>query len=146
MVTLANVCAQIHGKQAWGFIRTYGSGIVVEFGESIRRKNSSKNHGEIHLLVQNSPWRLLTEGSILIGSDDAAEDIDRIAKSLSLGMVEEFRIDKLTFDITIEFANMRFQSFTSSVGKYAEDCWILYSGEKGSWAVQPGPTLTFSEE
>lgn len=146
MNTIENVCAEIKGKQGWGFLRTYGSAIIVEFGAIMHRKNSAKDHGESHLLVQGGAWRLLSKEGIIIGSDDTADDIDRVVKSLSLGIVEEFRIDSLTFDISISFERTMLQFFTSSVGESAEDCWILYHGEEGAWAVQPGPTLTFFQE
>lgn len=132
------------GLPAWGLTRTHGSAFLLEFGDQIKRSNSSKIHGESHILIQSGSWRISDSSGVVVGCNDDAEFIDKQFAEFNYGTVESVAFNPVTFDLEFVFDNrISVQIFLMSVNLF-EDAWILYQGASAAWAVEAGPKLVLS--
>jgi len=143
MINIKNALQLLIGLRAWGLTRTYGSAFIIEFGEKMERSNSSKIHGESHVLVQSGAWRMLNNKGVFVGFDDDVTFIDKQFSEFKYGAVTSAIFNPVTFDFEMSFDNdIIIQIFVMS-GNFAEDSWIFYQGASAAWAVEAGPKLTF---
>ena len=87
-LSIHNDLANLRGKPAWGLVRTHGSMFFLEIGGSVLRPGGLKAHGEWHFLIEMCQWRLETQESILVGSEDDQELIDDSFGRITLGVIE----------------------------------------------------------
>ncbi len=133
----------LNGKPAWGLVRTHGSMFFLEIGQPLPRGGEKKVHGEWHFLVEMCHWRIETQDSILIGSDDEQELIDKTFGNLELGHVESVVAPFPSHDLHVVFSSgIRLNTFTTSGA--AQDQWKqwqLYSPDDNVWIADASGCL-----
>ncbi len=141
--TIESTFQSLNGKPAWGLTRTHGSMFFLEIGKPLPRLNEKKVHGEWHFLVEMCHWRLETQNSILLGSDDEQELIDSCFAHLELGDVESVTALSPSHDLHIGFSSgIRFTTFTTSAAaKEQWKQWQLYGPDDNVWIADASGRL-----
>jgi hypothetical protein len=143
MTNIRDALQLLIGIRAWGLTRTYGSAFILEFGEEMERANSSKIHGESHVLVQSGAWRISNHKGVFVGSDDDATFIDKQFSEFGYGVIESAIFNPVTFDLEFLIDNDAIIQVFVMSGNLSEDSWVFYQGASAAWAVEAGPKLTF---
>lgn len=130
----------IIGLKTWGVSLGQGSFITFEFGGALPPdKITGKVHGEWHIWIYNSVWRLETNDTVVVGSEDSRLEIETAIKKL-----ENLTLSNINFllpgpDTIFEFENsikLRVIPVT-----FHEECdyWILYMPTGKTLTLQSGP-------
>lgn len=134
-LSIHNDLANLRGKPAWGLVRTHGSMFFLEIGGSVLRPGGLKAHGEWHFLIEMCQWRLETQESILVGSEDDQELIDDSFGRITLGVIESVDVTPPCHDLTVVFSTgVRLKTFfTSGAAKNEWTNWIFYCPDDRAW-------------
>lgn len=143
-VAIQNSFRNLQGQRAWGLTRTHGSMFFLEIGEPLPRPGEKKVHGEWHFLVEMCHWRIDTEDSLLVGSDDEQELIDASFSKLELGSVQSVKAPSPSHDLHVIFSSgLRLNTFaTSAAAKDQWTQWQLYSPDDNVWVANASGELT----
>ncbi len=141
--SISSSFAMLPGKRAWGLTRTHGSMFFLEVGEPLPRRGERKVHAEWHFLVEVCHWRIEDASSLLVGSDDSKELIDKTFSGTELGWVLEAKASLPAHDLQIIFSSgLRLTTFgTSAVAKDEWTQWQLYSPDDNVWIANASGEL-----
>lgn len=131
-------------KPAWGLTRTHGSMFFLEIGQPLPRIGEKKVHGKWHFLIEMCHWRIETQNSVLIGSDDEQELIDNTFANLELGHVKSVTASLPSHDLHIVFSSgICLNTFTTSgAAKDQWKQWLLYGPDDDVWVTDASGSLT----
>ncbi|MEO3930482.1 hypothetical protein ABGB07_42540 [Micromonosporaceae bacterium B7E4] len=143
--TLADVQARLSaavGRTAWGTALGIGSFLTVEFGDRIERPQG-KAHGEFHLWVYQSAWRIEMQGAVLASSEDPREALEESVRYLDGRALTAIAIEAPSLSATFSFTDglvlRTFSVFTADV-----DHWMFYLPGGDVFTAGPGPTWIWS--
>src|SRR5687767_3526905 len=104
---LADVQAKLAlatGKVAWGTALGVGSFLTVEFGERVEQAKG-KVHGEFHLWVYCSAWRIETPSEIVASSEDPRELLETTVRYLDGRTLSDIQLDMPSLSSTFAFSD-----------------------------------------
>lgn len=131
-VALRNRIGALAGKSAWGVAVGHGTFLTVEFGAPI--ETDGKKHGEWHLWLYMTGWRIDGGAATLGASEDERARMEDAARALEGQLLESIEVTAPAGDLTLRFASAILRSFAVETG--AEQ-WLLYT--PGGRVVQMGP-------
>jgi hypothetical protein len=138
--------ATLIGLKAWGVSLGTGSFITLEFGDALSPdKDTGRQHGEWHLWIYCSTWRLEKENVILAGSEDSRLILDDAIKQLEGVVLRSVNIAAPAFDTVFEFEeSMRLCVFPVSFHDDAEH-WMLYTPDGSVLTLGPGISWSYKK-
>jgi len=141
--SIQNTLDMLPGKRAWGLTRTHGSMFFLEIGKPLPRREEKKVHGEWHFLVEVCHWRIEIDSSLLVGSDDSQELIDRTFAGSDLGSIVEASATLPAYDLYIVFSSgLRLTTFgTSAASRNEWTQWQLYGPDDNVWVANASGEL-----
>ncbi|WP_117214663.1 hypothetical protein [Allorhizocola rhizosphaerae] len=138
---LADVQAKLAlatGKVAWGTALGVGSFLTVEFGERVEQAKG-KVHGEFHLWVYCSAWRIETPAEIVASSEDPREFLEPTVRSLDGRTLSDIQLDMPSLSSTFAFSDgTRLRTF--SIFSKDFDHWMFYLPGGEVFTAGPGST------
>lgn len=134
----------LQGKRAWGASLGIGSFVTIEFGEPLSPTgNKGRTHGEWHLWIYNSAWRLEEENKkVLAASEDPRSKLE----------VAIQRLEGLAFYSVKLFTPALETVFTFEQGVvlrvfpiYSEEFehWMLYTPDGNVLVAGPGSSWSY---
>src|SRR5215211_7238300 len=92
------------GKTAWAATLGVGSFLTVEFGERVEQEKG-KVHGEFHLWIYCSAWRIETPSQIVASSEDPREVLEPIVSYLDGRTLSSIQLDLPSMSSTFVFSD-----------------------------------------
>lgn len=131
--------APIIGLQAWGVSLGTGSFITLEFGKVLSPIEEAKHqHGEWHLWIYCSVWRLEIGNDMLVGSEDSRPMLESAIKHLEGATLRSVIVTSPAFDTLFEFeASIKLRVFPISFHDDYEH-WMLYTPDGNVLTIGPG--------
>lgn len=124
------------GQTAWGVAIGHGTFLTMEFGAARpAARPGGKAHGEWHLWLYMTAWRIDGADAALGGSDDARERMEAAAGALERQVVSGVDVAAPAGDLTLRFAAGTLRTFAVSTGV---EQWMLYLPDGNVAAVGPG--------
>ncbi|MEP7134621.1 MAG: hypothetical protein ABI904_06785 [Chloroflexota bacterium] len=131
--------APLIGMKAWGVSLGIGSFVTIEFGKALPSdKVTGRQHGEWHLWIYCSAWRLETEKEVIVGSEDERSILEDAIQQLNGTLLNSVTITRPAFDTIFEFDGLnKIRVFPLS---FHDDCeyWMLYTPDGNVLTVGPG--------
>ena len=136
--------APVIGLRSWLVRRGYGTFITLEFGDphvGVRharkttfagrrvRSRLSAVHGEWHLWIYGSSWKLDLEGELAAHSEADGVDIERALAILDGQSIQRVDVETRTGSTVFQFdlgATLRVESIGPDESGDPEDLWLLY--------------------
>ena len=132
----------ILGMKAWGVKIGQGSFLTIEFGNSVINKIDSINHGEWHLWVYMSCWRIEKNGIFFIGSEDSKDKIKKYVQKIEGCHLQSIEVCTQSLDLKLIFNNeLVFKSFSviSADGNNEDSLhWMFYMPNNEVFVAGPG--------
>lgn len=126
------------GKTAWGTTLGVGSFLTVEFGDRVEQEKG-KVHGEFHLWVYCSAWRIETSSQIVASSEDPREVLEPVVSYLDGRTLSSIQLDLPSMSSTFAFSDdMRLRTF--SIFSKDFDHWMFYLPGGEVFTAGPGST------
>jgi hypothetical protein len=142
--TLADVQARLGaavGRTAWGTALGAGSFLTVEFGDRVEQPG--KAHGEFHLWVYQSAWRIEMPGAVLASSEDPREALEQSVRYLDGRALTAIAIEAPSMSATFSFTDgLVLRTF--SVYTADADHWMFYLPSGDVFTAGPGPAGSWS--
>ncbi len=132
--------AQLIGKPAWSATVGFGSFLTIEFGaEGAAQGTAARKHGEYHLWIYCTAWRLERTGALLAGSEDARADLERAAGTINGLTAAATTIEWPSLSLTLTFSDgLKLRTF--SVFTQESEHWMLYMPDGRVFTAGPGST------
>jgi len=113
------------GQKAWGVAVGHGSFLTLEFGPvAPQRSTGEKQHGQWHLWLYMTGWRVEVGGQIVASSDDERAQMERGAAALDGREVTAVDVAASSGDLTIQLGDATLRTF---VVEPDGEQWILYT-------------------
>jgi hypothetical protein len=124
------------GKPAWGTALGIGSFLTVEFGEKVTPAEG-KTHGEYHLWVYCSAWRIETPTEIVASSEDPREVLEPTVKFLDGRTLSGIHLEPPSLSSTFTFDDgARLRTFSIFTKDF--DHWMFYLPSGEVFTAGPG--------
>ncbi|MFL6227930.1 MAG: hypothetical protein ACJ741_04025 [Pyrinomonadaceae bacterium] len=132
------------GQRAWGVSVGHGSFLTFEFGPvAPQRFGGKKQHGEWHLWLYMTGWRVDVSSNVIASSDDDRAQMERGAATLDGRTVTAVEVSAPRGDLTLQLGDATVRTFV--VESDAEQ-WLLYTptgtvlevGADANWTEEPG--------
>jgi hypothetical protein len=125
------------GRKAWGTTLGVGSFLTVELGASATSAATpTKEHGEYHLWVYCSAWRIQTADAVVASSEDAREVLEK-----SVPVLDGLELVAVSIEHPSLSANFQFEGgislTTFSIFSTDYEHWMLYG--PGGTVLTAGP-------
>lgn len=138
---IKELISPIIGLRAWGISLGQGSFITIEFGEALQPdKKTGIQHGQWHLWIYNSSWRIENENNVLVGSEDSREKIKNEIKKLENLPLKNIDFLLPSMDTTFEFENSIKIRAIPLIFHEDYDYWILYMPNDKTLSLHSGPS------
>jgi hypothetical protein len=140
-----SILAQLIGKKTWGARLGEGSFLTVEFGAELPTTTpKGRPHGEWHLWVYCSAWRLDRAGAILAASEDDRDSLDSAVKVIDGRSVTAVSVSGASHDITLHFDDaLALQTFAIYSKDYEH--WMLYLPNEKVLVMGPGTDMVLKD-
>jgi hypothetical protein len=141
LITIQNIITPLIGLKAWGVNLGQGSFITLEFGNALPPDERTKiQHGEWHLWIYNSSWRLENGEKVLVGSEDSRQEINK-----NIRILEGLVLKNISFlapgpDTVLEFENSIRLKVFPLIFHEENDYWILYMPDGKTLTLHTGPS------
>src|SRR2546427_12537216 len=113
------------GLPAWGVSLGVGSFVTAEFGAAIP-SGSGRTHGEWHLWVRASGWRLQSTDDVLGASEDDRERLRTSLQVLNGKALREFKVARPAGDARLIFdEDLELRLFPITTEDYEH--WMEYT-------------------
>jgi hypothetical protein len=139
------IIASLHGQQAWGVSLGYGTFVTLEFGQPLAPQGEkAKVHGQWHLWIYGSAWRIEERGHILAGSQDDKKVMEKAVLGLDGKTLLSTQVGNDLLDAEFLFED----GLTLRVfGCCAMDMkhWMLFTPDRKVLSVGPGETWSHTD-
>jgi hypothetical protein len=124
------------GERVWGASLGHGSFVTMEFGRPLPQEGRWV-HGEYHVWIYLSAWRIATATEVLCAAEDDREWLAEVIPRLDGRTLEQLTIQRPAWDATFSFSGgMVLQVFPYSTSEDSRG-WLVY-GPSGTLALGPG--------
>lgn len=135
--------AAAYGRTAWGTALGVGSFLTVELGEQQAAPTpQEKTHGEFHLWVYCSAWRIETAQEIIASSEDPREALEAAVRHLDGRSLSEIRIERPSLSTVFSFSGGTVLRTFSIFSKDYEH-WMFYLPDGSVFTAGPGSTWSW---
>lgn len=116
------------GKAPWRVGLGHGSFLSLDFGEPVR-SNRGVEHGEWHLWLYGTAWRIDSMTSIVAGSEDDRDKLATDVVCLERKFVTSVDVDHVSLRLELDFGDLKLSAFP--VHSAEAEHWMLFmpSGE-----------------
>ena len=129
---------QLVGRAAWGVRLGEGSFVTIEFGsETGVPLRGGRQHGEFHLWIYCTAWRLETKDGMIAGSEDARADMEAAIARLNGLALTAVDAEWPSLSLSLVFTDgLVLRTFSV----FSKDCehWHLYSPGGRVYTAGPG--------
>lgn len=137
--------AGLVGREVWGPRLGVGSFITLELGERQTRtvRGRETTHGEWHLWVYCSAWRIDGEEDVVVASEDAREEIPDRLERLDGRRVSGVSVAAPSLELTVAFDDgltLRVFPIFSSTFEH----WFLYTPDGNVLSAGPGAAWSYA--
>jgi hypothetical protein len=122
------------GEQAWGTALGVGSFLTVEFGAE---KPDKRGHGEYHLWVYCSAWRIETQTAIIASSEDPRDALQTAISHLDGRTLVGVQLEAPSTAATFEFSDGTVLRTFPIFSKDYEH-WMFYLPDGSVFTAGPG--------
>ena len=130
--------ANANGQSAWAATLGVGSFLTVEFGAEVpSRRASGRRHGEFHLWLYCSAWRIERPGEVIASSEDPREELTKRVQILDGQVLSAIRIERPSLSCTVSFADGT-QLRTFSIFTTGYEHWMFYLPDSRVFTARPG--------
>ena len=135
---LQAVLQRLVGRSAWGTTLGVGSFVTMEFGsESGPPLRDGRRHGEFHLWIYCSAWRLELQDALLAASEDGRTDMETALSRLDGAMVTRVVVEWPSLSLSLELdGGLRLRTFSIFSRDYEH--WHLYTPDGRAYTAGPG--------
>lgn len=127
----------LRGKAPWGIRLGQGSFLTLEFGKPLQQSSSGRvSHGEWHLWLYMCNWRVELQNEVLVGSDDAREEIQKMLDSVNFAELEDVQLLFPSLDLILKFGDLKILTFSSS--RNDENQWWLFTPQGKCLTIHGG--------
>ncbi len=132
--SLSQTLRHLKNRPAWGLTRTHGSTFFLEIGNPKLRPGERKLHGEWHFLFEMCHWRFEDANTLLVGSDDSPQRINKEFRNLKLESVVHVETVPPSNDLQIEFSSgVRVRTFSTCSADAEATQWQLFDPSENVW-------------
>jgi hypothetical protein len=129
------------GRTAWGATLGTGSFLTVEFGDRVEQP-PGKAHGEFHLWVYQSAWRIEMPGAVLGSSEDPRESLAASVRYLDGRALTAITVEAPSLSATFSFTDgLTLRTF--SVVTADADHWMFFVPGGDVLTAGPGPSWSW---
>lgn len=138
--------AGARGRPVWGTQLGVGSFLTLEIGDArpaVPRAGGAapRPHGEFHVWVYCSAWRIETPAAVLASSEDDRDALEATVQVLDGAVLAEARVDVPSLSLSLRFEDgtvlRTFSIFTAGY-----EHWMVYLPQGDVLTAGPGPVLT----
>jgi hypothetical protein len=141
-MAICDYFAKLKGLSAWGLVRSVGSIFFLELGKPIPMEGQAGPRGEWQFLVQYCNWRFSHKETIIIGSADDADRIDKAFAAMELGELVSAEVSLPLCDLGLLFSSgVQFKTLATSATYAAGEGtyqWMLFCPDDNVWSIQAG--------
>src|SRR5271165_141024 len=101
--TPETVLPSLIGKAPWQVSVAADSVVSMEFGVHDPRQSGVRIHGEWSFWLYLCAWRIETQDSLVVGSEDSIDTIRKAFAGLSWGPIRDLTLAKPALDLDINF-------------------------------------------
>jgi hypothetical protein len=133
------------GQRAWGVRLGTGSFLTLEFGAQrvSGQGDRARVHGEWHLWVYCTAWRLDTNEEIYAASEDDRSVLEQRVPVLEGRPLTAYRVEAPALAATIDFSGLALRMFP--VFSYGYEHWLLYLPDGQVLTAGPGATWSLEQ-
>jgi hypothetical protein len=141
--------AGAYGKPAWGTALGVGSFLTVEFGPARPpdataaggARREARPHGEYHLWLYCSAWRIETEREIIASSEDPREKLAAAVRHLDDKVLAGVEVERPSLSVTLRFSDGTVLR-TFSIFSTEYEHWMFFQPDGTVITAGPGSTWT----
>lgn len=134
------------GRPAWGTRLGVGSFLTVELGDERPATGTSgtggpRSHGEFHVWVYCSAWRIETPTAVLASSEDDRDSLEAAVRVLDGKVLADARVDSPSLSLALTFEDgTTLRTFSIFTDGYEH--WMLYLPQGDVITAGPGTAVT----
>jgi hypothetical protein len=130
------------GKAAWGTAMGEGSFLTVEIGDAVEQVGR-KMHGEFHLWIYCSAWRIETPLEVLASSEDDRDTLKSRVGLLDGRSLDGIEIEQPSLSATFRFSgDVRLRTF--SIFTHDVEHWLFYLPDGAVFTAGPSSRWSWS--
>jgi hypothetical protein len=133
------------GKAPWRVRLGHGSFVTMDFGRRLPRDSDlSQEHGEWHLSIYLSAWRLDSDSRIVAGSEDSREIMESALTQLEGMTLDRVSVESPSLGLKLWFGPLVMNVFPT----YSRDSehWMLYTPSGAVLVAGPGATWRWDDD
>jgi len=150
LAAVESAFAGAYGQPAWGTALGVGSFLTVEFGQPRpaagaspdqqgRQARQANPHGEYHLWVYCSAWRIESPQEIIASSEDPREQLASAVRHLDGKVLTRITIERPSLSATFDFEDGTVLRTFAIFSKEYEH-WMFYLPDGRVFTAGPGST------
>jgi hypothetical protein len=137
--------AAAQGRPVWGTRLGVGSFLTLELGAELpasapTRAGETPRHGEFHVWVYCSAWRIETPQAVLASSEDPRETLAGAVRVLDGKVLAGVRVEPPSLSATFSFVDGTVLR-TFSIFSADYEHWMVYLPDGQVVTAGPGPAL-----
>jgi hypothetical protein len=138
-----------YGKAAWGTALGVGSFLTIEFGAQRAAaaqtgRRQAKPHGEYHLWVYCSAWRIETPQEIIASSEDPREQLASSIRHLDGKVLARVIVEAPSLSATFHFEGGTLLRTFSIFSKEYEH-WMFFLADGTVFTAGPGSSSSIGQ-
>jgi hypothetical protein len=143
----AGLVRSLLGLPPWNVTQGHGSFLTFNFGQPLPEVGDGRVHGEWHLWIYMSAWRIEDAGRVLAACEDDRVVISEALVQLDGRPLASIAAVGLTLDTVFDFGGLVLRTFSmrSIAAEHPEPDWMLFMpgrrvlsiGPGGAWACGP---------
>ncbi len=131
------------GQTVWGAALGVGSFVTLEFGRSVE-DSRGKVHGEFHLWIYCTAWRIESMEKVIASSEDAREELQTLVPQLNGKLLSGIDIDPISLSAIFSFVDGTALRTFSVFSKEYEH-WMFYLPDDQVFSAGPGASWSWEK-